>query len=87
MHRPRRDFAHIPARGWALQWPIQSSTGRMDLFVPNDKLMNSFFRNKGGGKFEESRSMKTSRCAKTERTFLAWEWIFAISITTAIRTL
>ena len=25
----------------------------MDLFIPNDKLMNSFFRNKGGGKFEE----------------------------------
>ena len=25
----------------------------MDLIVPNDKLMNSFFRNKGGGKFEE----------------------------------
>jgi hypothetical protein len=28
-------------------------TGRMDLVVPNDKLMNSFYRNKGGGKFEE----------------------------------
>jgi hypothetical protein len=28
-------------------------TGRMDLIVPNDKLMNSFFKNKGSGKFEE----------------------------------
>ena len=27
--------------------------GKMDLFVPNDKLFNSFFHNKGGGKFEE----------------------------------
>ena len=26
----------------------------MDLIVPNDKLMNSFFRSKGGGKFEEA---------------------------------
>jgi len=25
----------------------------MDIFVPNDKMMNSFFRNKGGSKFEE----------------------------------
>jgi enediyne biosynthesis protein E4 len=28
-------------------------SGKMDLIVPNDKLMNWFFRNKGGGKFEE----------------------------------
>ena len=26
----------------------------MDLIIPNDKLMNSFFRNKGGGQFEEA---------------------------------
>jgi hypothetical protein len=30
------------------------SSGRMDLIVPNDKLMNSFFVNKGSGKFEEA---------------------------------
>ena len=28
-------------------------TGKMDLVIPNDKLMNWFFRNKGGGRFEE----------------------------------
>jgi len=28
--------------------------GKMDIFVSNDKLMNSFFRSKGGGRFEES---------------------------------
>lgn len=28
-------------------------SGKMDLIVPNDKLMNSFFRNKGDGRFEE----------------------------------
>jgi hypothetical protein len=28
--------------------------GRMDLFVPNDKLVNFFFRNQGNGKFTES---------------------------------
>ena len=27
--------------------------GKMDLFVPNDKLVNFFFRNKGGDKFDE----------------------------------
>jgi enediyne biosynthesis protein E4 len=29
-------------------------SGRMDLIIPNDKLMNWFFRNKGSGKFEEA---------------------------------
>ena len=28
-------------------------SGRMSLFVANDKMDNSFFRNKGGGKFDE----------------------------------
>jgi len=27
--------------------------GKMDLFITNDKLFNSFFHNKGGGKFDE----------------------------------
>jgi enediyne biosynthesis protein E4 len=27
--------------------------GKMDLVIPNDKLMNSFYRNQGKGKFEE----------------------------------
>jgi len=27
--------------------------GWMDIFVANDKVYNSFFHNKGGGKFEE----------------------------------
>ena len=27
--------------------------GRMDLFITNDKMFNFFFRNKGGGRFEE----------------------------------
>lgn len=31
-----------------------SLNGKMDLFVPNDKLVNFFFRNQGNGKFTES---------------------------------
>jgi hypothetical protein len=29
-------------------------SGRMDLMIPNDKLMNQFYKNKGGGKFDEA---------------------------------
>jgi hypothetical protein len=31
-----------------------SLDGKFDMIVPNDKLVNSYFRNKGGGKFEEA---------------------------------
>ena len=47
MSPSNRASARIPARAWA--WPSADSdlTGRMDLFVPNDKLMNSFFKQQG----------------------------------------
>ena len=46
-------WAH-PGKGMAVAAADSNSSGRMDLFVTNDKLVNSFFRNLGGGKFEEA---------------------------------
>jgi hypothetical protein len=43
-----------PGKGMGVAAADTTLTGRMDLFVPNDKLVNYFFRNLGGGKFEEA---------------------------------
>ncbi|HLJ46908.1 MAG TPA: CRTAC1 family protein [Bryobacteraceae bacterium] len=42
-----------PAKGMGIGIADYNLDGWMDIFVPNDKLFNSFFRNKGGGKFDE----------------------------------
>lgn len=46
-------FRAHPGKGMGIAAADSELSGRMDLIIPNDKLMNSFFRNKGGGKFEE----------------------------------
>jgi enediyne biosynthesis protein E4 len=46
-------FRSHPGKGMGVAAADSELTGRMDLIVPNDKLMNWFFKNKGGGKFEE----------------------------------
>ena len=46
-------FRAHPGKGMGVAAADSELTGRMDLMIPNDKLMNSFYRNKGGGKFEE----------------------------------
>jgi enediyne biosynthesis protein E4 len=46
-------FRAHPGKGMSAALADSTLDGRMDLFVTNDKLMNSFFVNKGGGKFEE----------------------------------
>jgi enediyne biosynthesis protein E4 len=46
-------FRSHPGKGMGVAAADSTLSGRMDLMVPNDKMMNSFFRNKGGGKFEE----------------------------------
>ena len=46
-------FRQHPGKGMGAAAADSDLTGRMDLIVPNDKLMNWFFKNKGGGKFEE----------------------------------
>ena len=46
-------FRAHPGKGMGVAMADSELTGRMDLIIPNDKLMNSFYRNKGGGKFEE----------------------------------
>jgi enediyne biosynthesis protein E4 len=46
-------FRAHPGKGMGIAMADSELTGRMDLIIPNDKLMNSFYKNKGGGKFEE----------------------------------
>ena len=46
-------FREHPGKGMGIAVADSELSGRMDLMVTNDKLMNSFFRSKGGGKFEE----------------------------------
>ena len=47
-------FRAHPGKGMSVAVADSQLTGRMDLMITNDKLMNSFYRNKGGGKFEEA---------------------------------
>ena len=46
-------FRAHPGKGMGVAAADSELSGRMDLIIPNDKLMNSFYRNKGNGKFEE----------------------------------
>jgi enediyne biosynthesis protein E4 len=46
-------FRAHPGKGMGVAAADSELSGRMDLFITNDKLMNFFFRNKGGGKFDE----------------------------------
>jgi enediyne biosynthesis protein E4 len=46
-------FRAHPGKGMGVAAADSELSGKMDLIVTNDKLMNSFYRNKGGGKFEE----------------------------------
>jgi hypothetical protein len=46
-------FRAHPGKGMGVAAADFNLSGKMDLIVPNDKLMNWFFRNQGGGKFEE----------------------------------
>jgi hypothetical protein len=46
-------FRAHPGKGMGVAAADTELSGKMDLMVPNDKLMNSFFHAKGGGKFDE----------------------------------
>jgi hypothetical protein len=46
-------FRGHPGKGMGVAAADSQLSGKMDLIVTNDKLMNSFYRSKGGGKFEE----------------------------------
>ena len=43
-----------PGKGMGVAAGDFAGEGKMDLIVPNDKLMNSFFHGKGNGRFEEN---------------------------------
>jgi enediyne biosynthesis protein E4 len=47
-------FRKHPGKGMGIAAADSELTGRMDLIIPNDKLMNSFYRNQGGGQFDEA---------------------------------
>jgi enediyne biosynthesis protein E4 len=47
-------FRMHPGKGMGVAAADTDLTGKMDLIIPNDKLMNLFFRDKGSGKFEEA---------------------------------
>ncbi len=47
-------FREHAGKGMGVAAADAELNGKMDLVIPNDKLMNSFYRNKGGGKFEEA---------------------------------
>jgi hypothetical protein len=46
-------FRAHPGKGMGVAAADSELSRKMDLVVPNDKLMNSFYRNRGAGKFEE----------------------------------
>jgi hypothetical protein len=46
-------FRAHPGKGMGVAAADSQLSGKMDLIVTNDKLMNSFYRNRGGGQFEE----------------------------------
>jgi hypothetical protein len=46
-------FRAHPGKGMGVGVADYDLDGRMDFFVANDKLFNSLFHNKGGGKFDE----------------------------------
>jgi enediyne biosynthesis protein E4 len=43
-----------PGKGMGVAMADSRHSGKMDLIVPNDKLMNSFFLNQGSSRFEEA---------------------------------
>ncbi|HTS35858.1 MAG TPA: CRTAC1 family protein [Candidatus Solibacter sp.] len=47
-------FRAHPGKGMGVAAADAELSGKMDLIIPNDKLMNSYFCAKGGGRFEEA---------------------------------
>jgi hypothetical protein len=47
-------FRAHPGKGMGVAAADAELNGHMDLIIPNDKLMNSYYRNQGKGKFEEA---------------------------------
>jgi hypothetical protein len=63
-------FRAHPGKGMGVAAADSTVSGKMDLIVPNDKLMNSFFRNKGSGKFEEG-AFEENVALREDGTFIS----------------
>ena len=59
-----------PGKGMGVAVADATLNGRMDVFVPNDKLVNYFFRNVGGGKFQES-AFETNLALREDGVFIS----------------
>jgi enediyne biosynthesis protein E4 len=46
-------FRAHPGKGMGVAAADSELSGKMDIFITNDKMMNSFFLNQGGGRFKE----------------------------------
>jgi hypothetical protein len=63
-------FRSHPGKGMGVAAADSTLSGRMDLMVPNDKMMNSFFRNKGRGQFEE-KAFDANVALREDGTFIS----------------
>jgi hypothetical protein len=63
-------FRSHPGKGMGVAAADSTLSGRMDLMVPNDKMMNSFFRNQGRGQFEE-KAFDANVALREDGTFIS----------------
>jgi len=63
---PRSRHPLPPGKGMGVGVADFDLDGWMDIFVANDKVYNSFFHNKGGGKLKRDPSMPEWRCRRRD---------------------
>jgi len=61
--------------GMASASPTSTSTAGWISSSPTTRFYNSFFHNKGGGKFEERSFDAEWRCRRTGTSFPEWAWM------------
>ncbi len=59
-----------PGKGMGIAMADSTLSGKMDLIVPNDKLLNSYFRNRGDGRFDEA-AFEANVALREDGTFIS----------------